>query len=378
MVLIFDNKFKIWTANEKNISPKCLGNLSDLHEQPENPKARIILLEVRGGIDKKPEGKGHRTDTIPICNEIIKLQCEAFPIFYSDDTINEVNNILSHSDTDGIIVRINPGKIDGITNDKWQKLLESLASKGKNVMPNPKVMRTMGSKDSLIKIRHLEGGHSETKIYKDYDEWYSNFPINLTNKVVIKQNRGSTGEGIWVVDKKNPNEKTDLNTVLLLQEAKDNHKEEKTLGEFIQFCKKYFEGKDGLIIQQKFLNGIKKGEIRFNMIFDELVDIVHKIPEEGGFSATMYAGAKYISYPPNSVKFHKLINQLKKDLPHILSSLNLEKFDFPVIWTVDYIYDEEDNKYYIGEFNCSCVGIARQLNKLACKIAQASVNFILS
>lgn len=29
------------------------------------------MIEVRGGIDKKPKGKGHRGDTMPICNQIV-------------------------------------------------------------------------------------------------------------------------------------------------------------------------------------------------------------------------------------------------------------------------------------------------------------------
>jgi hypothetical protein len=39
------------------------------------------------------------------------------------------------------------------------------------------------------------------------------------------------------------------------------------------------------------------------MILDELVSIVHKVPVEGGMSATLDSGAKYTSYPADCEKF---------------------------------------------------------------------------
>merc|ERR1719271_1494324 len=60
---------------------------------------------------------------------------------------------------------------------------------------------------------------------------------------VIKQNRGSAGEGIWIIKLKAGNycstfgERSCEDTeVLDLMEANDNHAEEHTVAEFIEWC----------------------------------------------------------------------------------------------------------------------------------------------
>merc|ERR1719473_1421030 len=60
---------------------------------------------------------------------------------------------------------------------------------------------------------------------------------------VIKQNRGSSGEGIWIIKLKEGNYCSSFgerlcedSEVLDMMEANDNHAEEHTVGEFIEFC----------------------------------------------------------------------------------------------------------------------------------------------
>jgi hypothetical protein len=75
------------------------------------------------------------------------------------------------------------------------------------------------------------------------------------------------------------------------------------------------------------------------MISDEIVSLVHKVPKKGGISATLDSGAVYTSYSPNDEKFKGLSIQLKKDLPKMKGCFNMEHIPFPLIWTIDYIYD---------------------------------------
>jgi len=60
---------------------------------------------------------------------------------------------------------------------------------------------------------------------------------------VIKQNRGSCGEGIWVAKLESGDyceqygdRVCEDDEVLLLTEANDNHEERHTVAEFIEFC----------------------------------------------------------------------------------------------------------------------------------------------
>jgi hypothetical protein len=362
---------------------KILGDLSDLSKQPKTPLGYIILLEVRGGVDKGIDNltiikrKGHRPDTMPICNELIKLGWGSVPIFYSDNTEMDVLDFLNQNEVKGIIVRINPGQVEGVSNEKWRNLVSKIDKSGVRVMSTPEVMEQMGSKQALSKIGHLNCGLDDTEIYYSVDEWRLHFINSLKTKRVIKQNRGSSGEGIWVVELKNKLEKITGNSLLILTEAVDNHVEEKTIDEFLIFCEKYLDGLDGLIVNQRFCPRIIEGEVRVNMIFDEVVALVHKKPILGGISATLSSGAEYTQYSPKHPKFSKLIKQWNTDKPNIMDALGLKNKPLPLIWTADFIFGDDDDSFIVGEFNCSCVGIATQLKIMAPKVAEAAVRCVL-
>jgi len=119
---------------------------------------------------------------------------------------------------------------------------------------------------------------------------------------VIKQNRGSSGEGIWIIKLKEGNycatygeRSCEDSEMLCLMEANDNHAEEHTVGEFIEFCVngrndasgewtskgvgKYLEGgkeAGGMLVDQRFCPRIVEGELRYNCIGPKLVGIIHK------------------------------------------------------------------------------------------------------
>merc|ERR1711907_441515 len=155
-------------------------------------------------------------------------------------------------------------------------------------------------------------------------------------------------------------------------EANDNHAEEHTVGEFIEFCingrndksgtwtskgvGKYLEGgkaAGGQLVDQRFCPRIVEGELRYNCIGEKLVGIIHKKPKEGGISAVGGTGSVYTFYGPDDPKF--------------MPALGLADEPIPLWWTSDFINASpagtkpEDEKWIVGEFNCSCVGISKCL-----------------
>merc|ERR1719453_1701920 len=170
-------------------------------------------------------------------------------------------------------------------------------------------------------------------------------------------------------------------------EANDNHQEFHTAGEFVEFCLngrsdksgtwtskgtgKYLEGgkaAGGQLVDQRFCPRIVEGELRYNQIGDGLVGIIHKKPAEGGISAVSGTGSIYTYYGPDEPKFATLTeNFLKKDLPFVMPALDLADEPLPLWWTTDFINSsppgtaEADEKWIVGEFNCSCVGISKCL-----------------
>jgi len=284
----------------------------------------------------------------------------------------------------GYICRINPGSYKGVTQSKLDTFLDKLEDKGVKAMSSATTMKKMGAKDALVKIAALECGLSCTAAYYDMKQLEAGFPKTLaTGDVrVLKQNRGSQGEGIWVCklaegeQKKISNGVCPPDVMLDLQEAVDNHKETKTLGEFMKFCQKYLDGENGQLVDQKFLPRIVEGEIRVLMIGDTPIELVHKKPAAGGISATMGSGAKYVKYPPNDKRFEALMSKFKSDLPKLMDALELKGKPLPLVWTTDFILGPKDeagnDTYFVGEFNCSCVGITQQLSR-AMEVGMAAV-----
>merc|ERR1712182_90644 len=134
---------------------------------------------------------------------------------------------------------------------------------------------------------------------------------------------------------------------------------------------KYLEGgKDagGQLVDQRFCPRIVEGELRYNMVGPKLVGIIHKKPKEGGISAVGGTGSIYTYYGPEEPKFANLTtNFLTKDIDSVMPSLGLPDEPIPLWWTTDFILASpegtptEDEKWIVGEFNCSCVGISKCL-----------------
>ena len=67
-------------------------------------------------------------------------------------------------------------------------------------MAHPDAMVSFGAKDALVKLRHTSMVPDDTYAYYTMEEFISNFPKSLSlGERVLKQNRGSTGTGIWRV-----------------------------------------------------------------------------------------------------------------------------------------------------------------------------------
>jgi len=263
------------------------------------------------------------------------------------------------------------------------------------VWPSPDVMEFMGAKDALCKIADMSIGLEDTLAYYDPKEFAAGFKKTMAFQPrVIKQNRGSSGEGIWIIKLKSGNYCKTFgerlcadDEVLDMMEANDNHSEEHTVAEFVEFCingrnsksgtwtskgvGKYLEGgkaAGGQLVDQRFCPRIVEGELRYNMVSDALVGIIHKKPKEGGISAVGGTGSIYTYYGPKEKRFANLTkNFLTDDLPKVMPALGLGEEPIPLWWTSDFILsspvgtETKDEKWIVGEFNCSCVGISKCL-----------------
>eukprot|EP00441_Pelagodinium_beii_P046445 CAMPEP_0197620118 /NCGR_PEP_ID=MMETSP1338-20131121/987_1 /TAXON_ID=43686 ORGANISM="Pelagodinium beii, Strain RCC1491" /NCGR_SAMPLE_ID=MMETSP1338 /ASSEMBLY_ACC=CAM_ASM_000754 /LENGTH=492 /DNA_ID=CAMNT_0043189209 /DNA_START=61 /DNA_END=1539 /DNA_ORIENTATION=+ len=394
------------TVNVSSLT-KMAKNDDGLLPQPEKPKFKTALVEIYvpsqqfGGSDKS--ASGHRYDTIPIANGMITSGMSCQLIHYVPAEHDKFFEVVKGFDA--LVVRCNPGQIDaaGGNQVKFDNAMRSLQKKGISVWPSPDVMTNMGAKDALCKIANLEIGLPDTLAYYTVDEFAAGFKKTMAFQPrVMKQNRGSSGEGIWIIHLKNGNycskfgerSCTDDEKITMM-EACDNHAEEHTVAEFIEFCVngrtpkagkwdtigtgKYLEGgkaAGGQLVDQRFCPRIVEGELRMNMVGDTCTGIIHKKPKAGGISAVGGTGSIYTFYKPDAPEFKELLQKfLNKDIPTLMKNLGLKGEPLPLWWTSDFINADPGkpgtpctiDKWIVGEFNCSCVGVSKCLPACATK-----------
>jgi len=364
--------------------PQVVKNFDGLLPQPENPKFKTALVQIYvpsqpgGGSDKITNG--NRFDSIPIANGMINNGMSCQILNYDCDRHDDFFRVLEGFD--GIIVRCNPGQIAaaGGNQKRFDAAMMRLAET-RYVWPTADVMEKMGAKDALCKITHLDFGLEDTSCYYSPEDMWAMFRKNIAFQPrVVKQNRGSSGEGIWVAKLKSgeycqsfgDRECAD-DEMLVLTEACDNHTEEHTLGEFVEFCVngrneksgewksigigRYFEGgreAGGQMVDQRFLPKIAEGEVRFLMVGMEAVRIEHYVYLGGVGGETVTT-----VYQPDAPEFAELRQKLEDEVPNIMAALGLEMKQLPSLWAADFIpIDGHRSPWVVGEFNCSCLGIS--------------------
>ena len=343
-------------------------------------KKKIVFFEVQGGSDKGPDG--YRKDTMPMVNALKNKGWDAEVIFFEVGKKDEIYKYVKEN-FDGYVSRINPGNLK--EENEYFDMLRKLCMDGLIGMPHPDAMIGYGAKDALTKLASTELVPDDTYAYYDIKTFKETFPKSLAKgERVLKQNRGSTGEGIWRVsiEEDLPAGATvvPLNTKIKCTEAKDNHVEYRVLGEFMDFCEQYIIGDNGMLVDMTFLPRIKEGEIRILMLYKTPVYVVYKKPAEGAdaFSATLFSGAKYRYDEPK--EWQSLIDWFLAQLPEIRTKLG--NYDLPLIWTADFILDTDKDgkdKYVLGEINCSCVGFtspAEYMDKIALMVGDTIVDIV--
>ncbi|MFV0563629.1 Cj0069 family protein [Malaciobacter mytili] len=326
-------------------------------------KNKVVVIEYAAGTDKGFDG--FRPDTKPILKAIEEAtSLETEIVFYIPNKKEQLFEYLVNN-ASCVISRINPGNLKQI--DEYFQFLKNLANKQVIVHTHPDVMINLDFKDILFKLKDTVLGEKSTKFYQDFKEFKIDFPkvLNREKIRVLKTNYGSTGEGVYLISLNEDN-------TISSTEAVNNEKEHfSNLDEFLaNFSLKfeeeekdavYFKNKKGFV-SCKYLSRINEGEIRVLLVNDRPISVVHKKPQEGEFSATLFSGAQYKYEEPTLPKYKKVIDLTMQGLDEIKPYCKNE--DFPLLWTMDYIldYDKQLNDIYVlSEINCSCVGITTQL-----------------
>ena len=310
----------------------------------------VVEVLVRG------QDKWDCTDSISIANGMIRagMSCQLIQYMHEEhDSFFEVCG-----DFDVLILRCKPGQIeaDGGSQDRFDEGMRRMRKQRIQVWPSPDVVECMGAKDVLCKVAGLSIGLSDTLAYTTADHFSFCFRKTMAFQPrVVQASRCTSGEGMWTIKLMAGNycricgERACADDeVLHLTEANDNHSEQHTVAEFIEFCVNGHTGTsgtwtskglgkylaDGPLLDQRFCPRIAEGELRFNMLGDVLVSIIHQTPNEvadgTGSNSTVYA--------PEEPRFKSLTESfLSRDVHMIMPSLGLANEPLPLLWSIDLI-----------------------------------------
>ena len=326
-------------------------------------KKKVFIIEYAKGSDKGFDG--FRPDSKPILNaieEVAGFKTEI--VFYRPNKKYDLLDYLKEN-AHAVISRINPGNLKGV--DEYFQFLKALSNSGVQIHTHPDVMINLDFKDILAKLKGTKLGDDETYFYHTYTDFVRKFPKDLSKHDirVLKTNYGSTGEGVYLVSRKDDGSIFTVEAVNNEKFYYDNIQEflEKFEVKFDQDDENaaYFQGKAGFV-GCRYLERIAEGEIRVLLVNDKAVSVVHKKPQEGEFSATLFSGAKYKYESPDEPKWKDVVKLTKDGLKELKPYLKGQSY--PLLWTMDYILDynkDGSDKYVLSEINCSCVGITTEL-----------------
>jgi hypothetical protein len=321
---------------------------------------QVLVLEAESGKDKKDVGGKYRMDSPWLVEAFKNAGVESSILFIKrEDTLETLK--AKYPDT-AFLGRVNPMDYKEISLDEYIKLLSDLEKAGLLLGPTPDQMDRLGAKSILYDLADSSMGVKGV-FYHKYDDIKNNpkeFDRILPNPGparVIKMLRGSTGLGVWKLA--NKDDKTVILTDAYTQKSEDIARD-KVCPKFCELC-----AEDA--ISMPFLPLIVEGEFRFLMSRHEILEVIHKKPQDAeGFTATLRSGAKYTILDP---KEHKpVMDGVIKWSRDLLTQLKMP--DAPYWWSVDCIEEAVDKvapnevpssnagrKLVLSEINCSCLGL---------------------
>src|SRR5215203_5514691 len=235
-----------------------------------------------------------------IFEELGNVGIEAEPAVYDEELADEVRDQLQR--VDGVLVWVNPLQ-NGKTRHALDALLREVARKGPWVSAHPDAILTLGTKEVLVRTRHLTWG-TDTHLYNSMAQFRREFPARLAegNARVLKQNRGNDGQGVWKVELVGSERAA---KVRVLEAAEETDPEHISLEEFIDRCQPYFGG-GGPIVDQPFQERVGEGMIRCYMAADRVAGFAHQYPK--GLLPPSYVRphTEKRMYPPDAEPFQRL------------------------------------------------------------------------
>jgi hypothetical protein len=301
-----------------------------------------------------------------VFEELAAFGISAEPAVYADEMADEVREQLLK--LDGVLVWVDPISKDHQDRITLDAMLRDVASRGIWVSADPDVILKMGVKEIIHRTKHLGWG-TDTHLYRTAGAFREEFPARLqsTGPLVLKQNRGNGGQGVWKVELVSPSappSSRERAIVRVLHARRSSVPEDIPLGDFMRRCEAYFAA-EGCIVDQPFQLRLPDGMIRCYMGGDKVVGFGHQLikalipPPEDPDSEVAQPGPR-IMYPASAPTFQALRTKMESEwTPQMMQLLDIDAKSLPIIWDADFLYGRRttsgEDTYVLCEINVSSV-----------------------
>jgi len=314
---------------------------------------RRVAIVWRGDRTARTEATTANNRFVRIFEELAARGIAAEPAVYDESFAEEVRDQLLR--VDGVLVWVNPLQ-DGKTRRALDALLREVASEGPWVSAHPDVILAMGTKEVLVRTKHLSCG-TDTHLYDSIEIFRASFPSQLEAGVarVLKQNRGNDGQGVWKVEAVTGA----TSTVRVAEASSDDVPEVMPLDVFMGRCEPYF-AHGGRMIDQPFQERLTEGMIRCYMAADKVAGFAHQYPKGLLPHGCVRPHGEKLMFPPDAEAFQPLRAKMEEEwVPQMMAALTLDTQKLPVIWDADFLFGPKTpsghDTYVLCEINVSSV-----------------------
>ncbi len=285
------------------------------------------------------------------------------PLAFSEESAAEVESAIA--ELDAVLAWVDP-IVAGRDRSVLDSMLRKAAEAGVYVSAHPDVILQIGTKEVLVQTRGAEWGSDSYRL-ESPEACLRELPGRLREGPrVLKQYRGSGGNGVWLVEAAGNSEDAASMAVRVRHAARGGRVERTTFGEFIDHCADYFAAFSGTgcLIDQPYLPRVGEGMTRAYMAGDRVAGFGHHMvtalaPLPPGVVETPAAPAR-VYFGPDEPQFQGLRRKLDSGwITEIARIGGVETNDLPAIWDMDFLLgpksDAGEDTYVLCEVNVSGV-----------------------
>src|SRR5262245_14835730 len=288
----------------------------------------------------------------------------AEPVVYDDVVADRLGARML--DLDAVLVWVDP-IVRGQDRRVLDALLRDVAASGVVVSAHPDVIDAMGTKAILHRTKDLPWG-TDTHLYRSLDALRDEWPAVLRSSGprVLKQDRGSGGNGVWRVELIRDGHPFDRALVRVQPAVRGASVEEMHFADFVEQRRtylQYFAGR-GTFVDQPYCRRLAGGLTRCYMARDRVAGFGHQLvtallpPPSGAATPPDPEPRRY--YGPEQPEFQSLRQRMDSDwIARLLRSAGLSRASLPVIWDADFLLGRRtptgENTYVLCEINVSGV-----------------------